>query len=107
MNFDDCTFDLSFVIDKNMILETIEVDNVSELKLFVNGEEMSFDKDVKFITGDEIRVTIDREVMGKISEVTLVGYDPDTVIDTQSIPESSLDEDASEEHILINPNEEG
>ena len=106
MNFDDCTFDLSFVIDKNMILESIEVDNVGEIKLFVNGEEMSFDKDVRFVTGDEIRVTIEREVIGKVSEVTLVGYDPDTVIDAQNLPESSLDEKPTEEHILINPKEE-
>lgn len=105
MNFDDCTFDLEFVIDKDMILTSVEVENVGNLKLLVNGEEMSFDTDVRFLKGDTVRVEIEREVMGVVSEVTLVGYDPNTVIDTQNIPESSLDEQAGEEHILINPSE--
>lgn len=106
MNFDDCTFDLAFIIDKNMVLEEIEVKNVGNFKLFVNGEEMSFDNDINFFTGDEIKVEIQREAMGAVSEVTLIGYDPDAVIDVDNIPESSLDEPASEEHILINPKEE-
>jgi len=106
MRFDDCTFELSFVIDKDMMLEEIEVKNVGALKLFVNNEEMDFDKRVKFVNGDEIRVEIDRERMGEESEVTLVGYDPNTVIDTENLPESSLDESPTEEYILINPKED-
>jgi hypothetical protein len=106
MRFDDCTLELSFVIDKDMMLEEIEVKNVGALKLFVNNEEMDFNKRVKFVNGDEIRVEIDRERMGEESEVTLVGYDPNTVIDTENLPESSLDESPTEEYILINPKED-
>ena len=106
MNFDECTLELSFTIDKDMVLEEIEVKNVGDLKLFVNGEEMSFDNDVKFFTGDDIKVEIQRENAYITSEVTLVGYDPDVVIDVDNIPESSLDELPSEEQILINFEEE-
>jgi hypothetical protein len=106
MNFDECTLELSFAIDKDMVLEEIEVKNVGDLKLFVNGEEMSFDNDVKFFAGDEINVEIQRENAYITSEVTLIGYDPDVVIDADNIPESSLDELPSEEQILINFEEE-
>ena len=106
MRFDDCTTELSFVIDKNMTLETIETENVYDFRLIVNGEVMSLENDIRFLKDDEIVVKITREDEFKESELTLVGYDPDIVIDIENIPESSLDEPMSEEHILINPGED-
>lgn len=106
MNFDDCTDDLSFVIDKDMVLETVETTNVYDFRLLVNGEVMSLDNEIKFLKDDEIMVKITKDDGFKDAEVTLVGYDPNEVIDIENIPESSLDEPASEEHILINPKED-
>lgn len=106
MRFDDCTFDISFVIDKDMVLDSIETENVNDFTLLVNGEVMSFDNDIRFIKDDEITVKMTRIDHYKESSVVLVGYDPETVIDNENIPESSLDEPIDEEHILINPNED-
>jgi hypothetical protein len=105
MRFDSCTLELSFVIDKDMVLDSIETENVHDFKLFINGEEMDFETDIKFINGDEIMVKITRDDEFAESGVTLIGYDPEVKFDTQNLPESSLDEPVEEEDILINPKE--
>jgi hypothetical protein len=101
MNFDECTLEMSFVIDKEMILETIETKNVKDINIYVNDEEINLENEVRFYPEDEIRVktTKDDEYSG--SEVVLIGYDPNVVIDTENIPESSLDEPMAEEDIII------
>lgn len=105
MNFDDCTSELSFEIDKEMVLDSVETTNVYDFRLIVNGETMDLDSDIKFLSGDEITVKISRDDLHKNSELTLVGYDPNMVFDKTKIAESSLDEPIDEEHIIINFNE--
>lgn len=106
MRFDSCTLDLSFIIDKDMVLESIETENVHDFKLLVNDEEVDLDRDVKFLKDDEITVKITRDDEFNESGVTLIGYDPEVKFDAQNLPESSLDEPMGEEDILINPKEE-
>jgi hypothetical protein len=105
MRFDDCTTELSFVIDKDMVVDHLEVDNVYDFRIIVNGEVIDIEEGYKFQKDDEITVRITRETRETESELTIVGYDPETVIDSEDIPESSLDEKTDEEHILINPKE--
>jgi hypothetical protein len=104
MNF-DCVKELQFVIDKDMALETIETENVAEFKLYINDELMNFENEIKFLNGDDIKVTIEREDYEHSSKVTLIGYDPEVIIDSK-LPELYTDEPIDEEHILINSNEE-
>ena len=107
MNFDDCTLELSFVIDKDMVLETVETSNVHDFKLLINGELMSLDNEIKFYKDDEITVRISREDLQAESELFLIGYDPNVAIDRENISESSLDEPSDEEDIMINyPNKD-
>lgn len=104
MNF-DCVLELEFEIDKDMVLESIETKNVFDFKLLVNGELMDLENEIKFVNGDNIMVRISKDDIETASEVTLIGYDPETVIDSV-LPEVSIDEPIDEEHILINPSEE-
>ena len=107
MNFDDCTLELSFVIDKDMVLETVETSNVHDFKLLINGELMSLDNEIKFYKDDEITVRISREDLQAESELFLIGYDPNVAIEIENISESSLDEESGEEDIMSNyPNED-
>lgn len=99
----DCVLELEFIIDKDMNLESVETKNVRSFKIFVNGESMDLDNDIVFFDGDTIKVTIVRDDLEKTSEIVLVGYDPNTVIDTSKPYETSIDEPIDEEHILINP----
>lgn len=102
MNFDDCISELSFEMDKEMVLDSVETTNVYDFRLIVNGEVMDLDSDIKFLSGDEITVKISRDDLHKNSELTLVGYDPNMAFDKTKIAESSLDEPIDEENILIN-----
>lgn len=103
MNF-DCVLELEFIIDKDMVLEAVETKNVYDFRLLVNSELMDLRSHVRFVNGDKITVRISRDDAESASEVTLVGYDPECVIDS-ILPEVSIDEPIDEEHILINPNE--
>ena len=106
MDFGDCTSELSFVMDKEMVLTSVETVNVYDFKLIVNGELMNLENEIKFYDGDEITVRISSDDVEKPSELTLVGYDPNVAFDNEQIAESSLDEPIDEEHILINHKEE-
>ena len=106
MDFGDCTSELSFVMDKEMVLTSVETVNVYDFKLIVNGELMNLENEIKFYDGDEITVRISSDDVEKPSELTLVGYDPNVAFDNEQLAESSLDEPIDEEHILINHEEE-
>jgi uncharacterized protein YukJ len=105
MKFDDCTTELSFVIDKDMVLETVETSNVYDFRLLVNDELMDLDSNVKFYKDDEITVRITRDDLQAESELYLIGYDPNVAFDKTNIAESSLDEPIDEEDIMINYDE--
>ena len=105
MNFDGCTSELTFIIDKEMALTSVETKNVYDFRLIVNGEVMDFEKDIKFYADDEITVRITRDDVEEDSELYLVGYDPNVAFDRDKMPESSLDEQSDEEDIMINYDE--
>ena len=106
MKFDDCTSELSFEIDKEMVLTSVETTNVCKFEIYVNGELMKLDNEIKFFAGDEITVKHTKENEFKDAEIVLIGYDPNVVFDNEFIAESSLDDPIDEEHILINYDEE-
>lgn len=106
MNFDDCTTELSFVIDKEMVLTTVETKNVYDFRVIVNEEAMDIDNEIHFYDGDEITVRITRDNIEESSELYLIGYDPNVAIERENNAESSLDEKSGEEDIMINYPEE-
>jgi hypothetical protein len=61
-----------------------------------------FDDEVKINVGDEISINISREDEYGDSSLTIVGSDPDTVIDTRIDYESELDVPTMEEDIYVN-----
>jgi hypothetical protein len=101
----DCESELAFVIDKEMIADHIETDNVYDFRIIINGEVIDLMQGYKFQQNDEIMVRITKDDVEKPSEFTIVGYDPNEAVDRENLPESSLDEKPDEEHILINPKE--
>ena len=102
MNFDECILELSFEIDKDMLLDSVETENVHDFRLFINDELMDLESEIKFLKGDNITVKITRDDLYKDSILTLIGFDPNAAIDNNYISEASIDEPISEEQILIN-----
>lgn len=106
MGFDECTLEMSFEMDKKIVIETVETTNVHDFRIFINDELMNLDNEITILEGDRVLVRISREDIHGTSEFVLVGYDPDSVIDSEFIAETSLDEPFDEEHILVEPGEE-
>ena len=106
MGFDECTLEMSFEMDKKIVIETVETTNVHDFRIFINDELMGLDNEITILKGDRVLVRISREDIHGTSEFILVGYDPDSVIDSEFIAETSLDEPFDEEHILVEPGEE-
>ncbi len=105
VNF-DCEREVSFTIDKDMTLEEVETKNIYDFRILVNDEVMNLDNEISFLNGDEITVRMTKDNIEEWGEVTLIGYDPNEVIDNEKAEETSLDEQIGEEEIIVNPKDE-
>jgi hypothetical protein len=102
IDFPYCDQDsVDFVIDTTIDIDTIETKNVHDFVIKVNGEVQTFEDEVKFFEGDKIEVSISREDEYGDSNLTIVGNDPETVIDTRIDAESELDSQTDEEDIYV------
>ena len=101
MGFDECTLELGFEMDKKIVVETFETRNVHDFRIFINDELMDVDNEITILKGDKVLVRISREDLHGDSEFTIVGYDPDSVVDTKANAETSLDEESDEEDIFV------
>lgn len=100
VKYDDCTSLLSFICDKTFGITGIELTNVRDFTIKVNGEPVSLDDEVSIIAGDEIEIKVDKENMYKEAEVDLTGIDRNRTYDSLNQPETVLDEDDSEEYVV-------
>lgn len=102
IDFPYCDQDsVNFVIDTTIDIDAIETKNVHDFVIKVNGEVQTFEDEVKFFEGDKIEVSISREDEYGDSNLTIVGNDPETVIDTRIDAESELDSQTEEEDIYV------
>lgn len=102
IDFPYCDQDsVDFVIDTTIDIDTIETKNVHDFVIKVNGEVQTFEDEVKFFEGDKIEVSISREDEYGDSNLTIVGNDPETVIDARIDAESELDSQTEEEDIYV------
>lgn len=106
VDFEECLKEVIFESDKEMVLTDVELENVYDFKILVNGELMNLDNEIRILEGDEITVRISRDDDFKRSKLSLVGYDPNEVVDNEYIAESPLDEQVGEEDIYIENNDE-
>ena len=102
IDFDECLTEIKFAIDKDIVINSVEVENVHDFRILINQELVSLDDEIKMYAEDEITVKISRKDMFAKSSLTLVGYDPNVAIDSSDLKESSLDEPIGEEIIEIN-----
>lgn len=100
-----CSSSVTFTMDKEVIIETVETENVYDFKLIINCEEMNLDNDVTIYPGDEVTVKITKNDLYKASKVTFSGYDPNSKLPKDYNPESQLDDNiVDEEDIYVEPN---
>lgn len=102
MTFDLCDETLDFIIDTDFVVESIELDNIHDFKLFVNGEEETFERSLtKLYKNDEIHVEVLHDKIDKDMVMTMRGYDPNTLVEIEPTNESSLDDQDEVDEIEI------
>lgn len=103
INIDSCSNMETFMIDVDMILDSVETENVYDMVLKINNESMALDGgEIKFYKGDNVSMEITRDDLYQDSSITLIGYDPNSIFDKNENPESPLDEPVDEEIIIVN-----
>lgn len=105
VNFPSCALNAKFEIDVDMVIESIETNNVFDFVMKANDEHLTFENDVtQLYNGDEINISIERDDLYQESSIIISGYDPNVILDSRHDPESSLDEIEDEEEITFNNN---
>ena len=96
IDFDECLTEITFEIDKEVVINSVEVENVHDFRIFVNQEKISLDDEIKIYAEDEITVKISRKDMYAKSTLSLIGYDPNEAIGEEIIevaPNSNNEEE--------------
>lgn len=93
---------VTFKVDTVMDIESIELENVYDFVVKINGEVQDFEDEVRLNVGDEVFINISRKDEYGDSSFTIIGTDPETVIDTRIEYESELDVPTMEEDIYVN-----
>lgn len=102
-NFPQCEErSIKFTVDSVMDITTLEMHNVFDFVVKINGIVERFEDDVRLNIGDEVEISITRKDEFGDSSFIIIGTDPDTVIDTRIDYESELDAPVEEEDIYVN-----
>jgi len=91
-----------FTMDTVVDVDSLVLHNVNDYVVKINGEVETFEDELTLKVGDEIEINVSRKDEYADSSFTIVGTDPDTVIDTRIDYESELDVPNEEEDIYVN-----
>ncbi len=79
INFDDCDSSLKFHMDSNLIIQSVETENIRNFKVRINGENVNmedFGEGLKLLRGDEILIyRVNRYKVFKDAKIVVNGLD--------------------------------
>ena len=103
IEFPLCKKETDFTIDTDIVIDTIEMKNIYDFVLCINGEVQNFESnyEIKIFNGDDIHIEISREDLYSDSIMEIKCYNPNVVYDERINPESSLDDNKKDIEILI------
>ena len=101
IKFPTCEKTAKFDIDANLIVREITTTNVFDFVMSINEEFQDFENEINIYDKDTLFFEIERDEPLKESEIIIKGFDPNIILDSRYNPESSLDEDITEEEIIF------
>lgn len=101
IDFPVCENEVEFVSDFDFELSEVELTNVYDIVVTINGESIEIEDGLHIFNGDNVIVEISRDDESSTSGVVLRGYDKTSVIDNNKDAEIGMDDDVSEENIMI------
>ena len=95
--------EVEFELDFNMGVDELEIENINDFKIYVNGVEINIDEcdDPVFKIGDKIMVRATAVDELETSLIRIVGYDMDVAIPRDYSPESALDDIVTGEDMMV------
>lgn len=93
---------IKFTMDKNTVINQIDFTNIRNFKIYINDNQVFYEKKFEIKENDSIRIKINVMRFGEPSNITLHGYYPDEIFDKKKDDyESILDSTQSEDTIII------
>ena len=102
LTYDDCTSSLSFISEKDIVIDSVETENISDFKIFLNEEEISLESEVRILKDDKVEIQVTRTNLYKGGKLVLAGYDPNQVFDATKDAEFATDEETRTEEYEVN-----
>lgn len=97
VNFPSCAKTVDFILDTDLIIDTIELTNVYDFVLCVNDELQNFDnEEIRLYNGDSIHIEISRDDDYKGSVLTIKCFNPNVIYDNRINLESQLDDNQTD-----------
>lgn len=102
-SFEKCEKEITFTIDCDISLSTIEITNIYSFLIIVNDEIIDYNNlpELSFYNGDIIKIKIEKDELDKESSLSIIGYDKSVILDKFENNESSLDDSVDTEIINI------
>lgn len=95
-------YSTKFTMDTTMDVDSLVLHNIYDYVVKINGKIETFEDELTINNGDKVEIEITKKDDFKDASFTIVGTDPETVIDTRIDYESELDVPMEEEDIYVN-----
>lgn len=84
------------ILKNDFTLRNIETFNIYDFILFINGEKQNLENEIKLLKDDELLIKISKNDILSESQMLIIGFDPNTIYDSEFDPEFALDEQKDE-----------
>lgn len=101
VSFEEYHDKVEFDIDTDVDIISNTMDNIRNMRLFINDTPFYIDKGFKIKNGDNVKIKINKYDISDKASITFKGYNPNEVYNSQYIPEKVSDEPVKYEKITI------
>lgn len=92
IDFPQCKKEVEFIIDCDLIVDTLQLKNIYDFSMCVNDEPQTFETDeTRLYDGDKISIKITRDDLYADSQLIIKCFNPNVIFDSRINPESELD----------------
>ena len=101
VEYPECVKKTMFSLDEDFVIENVETKNVRRFTIKINDEEVDW-KNIRVNEGSTIYIEIVRLNAGETAKVTLEGYDPNVMYDSEKDnPELDIDDEQKTDEYVV------
>lgn len=92
---------VEFVMDSDVIINTTEMDNIRNVRVFVNDSLYFIEHGFIVHKNDNLKIRIRKIDINKLSVLSFNGYNPSKTFEKNDIPEKVYDEPTKNEEVIV------